>query len=244
MRIVLIDDEKRQLDYLETQIKRLNLQLEEIVKIQNPIEALKPLKIRHFDLVFLDIEMPEMTGFELIEIIGLEDLPPIIFTTAHSKYAVDAFKVNAIDYLLKPVDPDELMQSIKKAIQKNSHQKRSLEAVIQNPPVSADKRLVIAQGQTYLFVPYDTIIRIEGSGSYSDFYLVDGRKITASKRLNIYWKRLNGGLFLRPHQSHIVNRKHIQGFSKSDGGSLILKNDYFVPISSKMRDEIKLDLGL
>ncbi len=244
MKTLIIDDEKRQLDYLESKLEKWVLEISEIVKTQSPIEGLKLLRSTNFDLLFLDVEMPEMTGFELIEIIGADSLPPVIFTTAYSKYAVRAFKVNAIDYLLKPADPEELVRAVDRVQSERVAQKKSVDDLLNNLPSSEDDRLVIAQGQTYFFIQIEDIVHIQGSGSYSDFFLSDGRRLTVSKRLNLYWKRLTGKSFIRPHQSHIVNKQHIKGYSKSDGGSLILSGDHSIPISGKMREEIKKYLGL
>lgn len=245
MTILLVDDQKNQLDYLEIQLQRSRLKEIHIVKVQNPIEGIKLLKNETFDLIFLDVLMPEMTGFELIEIFGLENLPPIIFTTAHSKYAVNAFRVNAIDFLLKPIDPEELNQALLKIEESSVNiQKESLTALIDHLPVSDDKRLVLAQGQTYLFISYEDIICIQGSGSYSDFFLMDGRKLTASKRLNHFWKRIEHKGFIRTHQSHIVNEQHILGYKKTDGGEVLLKNNLQVPVNSQTRDEIKRRFGI
>jgi two-component system LytT family response regulator len=245
MKILLVDDQQNQLDYLEIQLQRTLLKEVHIVKVQNPIEGLKILKNNSFDLLFLDIEMPEMTGFELIDIFGLENLPPVIFTTAHSKYAVNAFRVNAIDFLLKPIDPEELNQALSK-IEESSvkSQKELLNELIDNLPVSDDKRLVLAQGQTYLFISYDDIICIQGSGSYSDFFLTDGRKLTASKRLNHFWKRIEGKGFMRTHQSHIVNEQHIIGYKKADGGEILLKNNLQAPVNTQIKEKLKHRFGI
>lgn len=238
MKVLLIDDQKNHLEYLEIQLKSLYSDSLIIDTIQNPITAINKLKNETFDLIFLDIEMPELTGFELIEITGLSNLPPIIFTTSYSKYAVEAFKVNAIDYLLKPINLNELSRAVERAMQFKTNQQK-LQSIIEDPPVTNDYRIVIVQGQTYLFIPYSDIIRIEGKGSYSDFHLLDGRRITTSKRLNIYWKQLDKAIFFKPHKSHIVNQNHVIGYSKSDGGMILLKNKHDVPVSTQLREKVK-----
>ncbi|MFK7787035.1 MAG: LytR/AlgR family response regulator transcription factor [Crocinitomicaceae bacterium] len=245
MRILLVDDQKKQLDFLEIRLLKSRLNEAEIVKTQSPVEAMKLLKRETFDLLFLDVEMPEMTGFELIEILGIDNLPPIIFTTAYAKYAVNAFRVNAVDFLLKPIDPEELDNALEKIQEKSLESRsKSITNLLDDPQISSTERLIVAQGQTYLLLAYDEIIRIQGSGSYSDFYLMDGRKITASKRLNFFWKRIEEKGFIRTHQSHIVNEKHILGYSKKDGGGFFLKNDMSVPISPQLKDDLKRRLGI
>ncbi len=245
MRILIIDDQKRQIDYLEELIKSHLPEVEILGKFQNPIEALKYVKTNVVDLILLDIEMPEMTGFEFLEILGLDAAPAIIFTTAYSKYAVEAFKVNAIDYLLKPIDPDELVSGVNKVRQnQNNNSTVSLESILQSPPISFDNRIVITEGQTYTFIPFEEIIRVQGSGSYATFYLLNDTKKMTSKRLNIHWKRLENNGFIRPHQSHVVNLKHIISYNKEDGGTLFLKNDFYVPVSPNLKTEVKKILGL
>ncbi len=243
MRVLLIDDQKDHLEYLKIQLTHLYANNLTIETIQNPLQSINKLRRSIFDLVFLDVEMPELTGFELIEITGVSNLPPIIFTTSYSKYAVEAFKVNAIDYLLKPISLNELARAVERAMQLKVNQ-NALQSIIENPPVTNDNRIVVVQGQTYLFVPYSDIIRIEGKGSYADFHLLDGRRITTSKRLSVYWKQLNDTTFFKPHKSHIVNQNHVIGYSKSNGGMLLLKNNQTVPISSQLKDKVKKRLKL
>lgn len=238
MKVLLIDDQKNHLEHLEIQLRQLYPNNLTIEKIQNPLNAINKLSSEAFDLTFLDVEMPELTGFELIEIVGVSNLPPIIFTTSHSKYAVEAFKVNAIDYLLKPINLTELVRATERAMQFKLNQ-HALQSIIEDPPVTNDNRIVVVQGQTYLFIAHADIVRIEGKGSYADFHLVDGRRITTSKRLNVYWKQLNQTTFFKPHKSHIVNQIHVIGYSKSDGGVILLKNNHDVPVSIQLRDEVK-----
>lgn len=238
MNILLVDDQNTHLEYLEILLRKLALDNLKITSSQQPLEAIKRLRKEHFDLLFLDVEMPEITGFEFIDIVGLENLPPLIFTTAYSKYAVEAFKVNAIDYLLKPFELSELAKSVEKA-KTFQNSVNALQSIINQPPVTNEERLVIIQGQTYLFVPYTDIIRIEGKGSYADFYLLDGQRITTSKRLNIYWNQLNQHHFFKPHKSHIVNQTHVVGYSKSEGGMLLLSNGQNVPVSDQLKEEIR-----
>jgi len=222
MRILIIDDQKRQIDYLEELIKSHLPEVEILGKFQNPIEALKYVKTNVVDLILLDIEMPEMTGFEFLEILGLD-----------------------VDYLLKPIDPDELVSGVNKVRQnQNNNSTVSLESILQSPPISFDNRIVITEGQTYTFIPFEEIIRVQGSGSYATFYLLNDTKKMTSKRLNIHWKRLENNGFIRPHQSHVVNLKHIISYNKEDGGTLFLKNDFYVPVSPNLKTEVKKILGL
>lgn len=245
MKAIIIDDKKRQIDYLEFIIEENCKTLEIVGKFQSPIEALKFLGSNSTDIIFLDVEMPEMTGFEFIEIVGLDNLPAIIFTTAHSKYAVSAFKVNAIDYLLKPIDPNDLKRAVNRAaIADQINAMSKLNNLIENPPKTFDSRLTLCSGQTYSFVLLQDIIYIKSDGGYSTFFMKNNRTATTSKWLNNYWKRLEGHNFIRPHQSYVVNIAHVLTFNKSDGGELILTEDHHIPVSSRMKDAVKNKLGL
>ena len=245
MKVALIDDEKPQLDYLEIQLNRLTDYKFDIIKISDPIDGLKTIERETFDLIFLDVEMPGLSGFEIIEIIGSDRFPPLIFTTAYSKYAVEAFKVSAIDYLLKPIEQGALLKALKKVkTTSNNVQAQNLSSLIEHSFGTNKRRLVIAQGQTYLLINFDDIIRIEGSGSYADFYLISGEKLTASKPLNSYWKKLQYCGFIRTHQSHVVNNIHISGYSKSDGGEVLLIQQHAVPVNAAMKTTIKRHLGI
>lgn len=239
MKVLIIDDEPRQLNYLEKKIQKHCPEVKEIEKLTSPVDGLKHIKNKAFDLLFLDVEMPEMTGFEFIEIVGVDKVPPVIFTTAYSKYAVEAFKVNAIDYLLKPVDPEELKNAVKK-VSSTKRNQSGIEALLSNQPETLENRIVLTEGQTYLFVRPEEIIYVQGSGSYSTFYLSENRKVTTSKRLNYYWQRLSEKIFIRPHQSFLVNQSAISGYDKANGGELILNSNLRVPVSRRMKEEIKI----
>ncbi len=245
MTAIIIDDEFIQSDYLQTKLNQYCPSVEILASFQNPVVALKYLQKNSIDLIFLDIEMPEMTGFEFIEIVGVKKIPNIIFTTAHSNYAVNAFRVNAIDYLLKPIDKDELINAVEKIDLKDFEgREKRITSIIKSRLDDNETRLVLTEGKSHTFVSLKEIIRIEGSGSYSDFFMTDGSKITTSKRLNFYWKKLENLTFIRPHQSHIVNIDHILKYDKTDGDGLLLSNKEYVPISTRLKQEIKAKLGI
>ncbi len=243
MTTLIIDDEFMQANYLTEMINKHCKDLKVTAHFDNPVEGLKYLSNNSVDLLFLDVEMPEMTGFEFIEIFGIEKLPPVIFTTAYSKYAVNAFKINALDYLLKPVDPDELKRAVKKAKQANDTTAQ-LQNLLNQPVSESADRLILTEGQSHVFVKLSEIIYIKGSGSYTYFHLQNGDKITTSKRLNYYWNKLENTTFIRCHQSFVVNTTHVQRYDKADGGELLLTLNYTIPVSSRLREEVKEKLGV
>lgn len=245
MNALIIDNEKMPAKHLENMITRHCPQIKKRKIINKPTEALLYLKKNQTDVIFLDIEMPEMNAFEFLEIGGLENMPPIIFTTAYSKYAVKAFKVRAVDYLLKPIDSEDLIAAVHRLNEGVSdQQEEKLAAIVENPPADSNDRLVLANNQYYHFALPEEIVRVEGNGSYSQFYLTDGRKIMTSKHLKSYTQRLLKKGFIRSHQSHLVNKQYIEGFSKADGGELIVKDGHRVPVSTRLRSNILDLLGL
>lgn len=245
LEVLIVDDE-----YIEGELLRKALLekcpgIKNVTSFQNPIEALLYLKDHKVQLLFLDVEMPGMNGFEFIDIAGFENMPPVIFTTAYSKYAVKAFKVHALDYLLKPVDDEELMAAVDKAISMNGDRfKEQLSSLTEQPPERFNDRVALTEGQTHHLIRIDDIVRLEGSGSYSAFFLSNGKKITTSKPMSAYAERLQNQGFIKTHQSHLVNLNHVNAYRLSNGGELLLENTETVPVSSRRKEHVRKALGL
>ncbi|UTW63247.1 response regulator transcription factor [bacterium SCSIO 12741] len=245
MHALILDDEINPANHLKALLKKYCPEVTSITILTNPVEALLYLKKESTQLLFLDIEMPEMNGFEFIEIVGVENLPGVIFTTAHSKYAVQAFRVNPIDFLLKPVDENELVEAVSRVTSTEVNDLESkLESLLNHFPEPFHKRIPLTEGQSYHFVEIDQIIRVKASGSYSEFYLKEGRKILTSRRLKYYADRLEKRGFIRTHNSHLVNVQCVKTFIRSNGGELELEGGHFVPVSLRMKDHVKRKLRL
>lgn len=246
MKVLVIDDEPIIRDAL---IQMLNLYCENISNIKEATgvaDGLEKIKTYQPDLIFLDVEMGDGTGFDLVgKLVAVET--PIIFITAHNKYAVDAFKFCAIDFLTKPIDPEELIIAFDKAKKqiKNadlSAQFRLLQQLLQNN--NEEKKIILKDSTTIYFIKISNILNCIASGSYTDFYLLDGSKITVSKPLKEYEQMLKQFKFIRSHHSHLVNMHHIQKLDKQDGGSIVLNNGSKVPISQRKWDQVIKLLGL
>ena len=191
------------------------------------------------DLVMLDIRMQDGTGFDLLKEIGSLTFQ-LIFTTAYDEYAVKAFKFSAVDYLLKPIDIEELEAAIERvktniAKQEKKHDYQSLVKNLLEFN-SADPRITISTDSSLEMLRASNIVRLEADGSYTLFLMSDGRKILSSKSLKYYEEMMEEYLFLRIHKSHIVNLSYVMRFLKSDGGSVELSNGDKVPISRRRRD--------
>lgn len=244
MNALIVDDEFMPAEYLETLIQRHCPEITHITVFTDSIEALKHLGNHAVGILFLDIEMPGMSGFDLIESIPAPKLPPVVFTTAYNKYAIRAFDNSAVHYLLKPVEPAKLREAVQRvAARQETGMPEELSRVLGSIGL-ASKTITLPEGQDYHVVKVNQVIRVEGSGSYCIFHFEDARPITVSKRLKVYADRLDQFGFIRTHQSHLVNPAFIARYSKSDGGFIVLNNGDTLPVSPAMKNEVKAKLGL
>lgn len=192
------------------------------------------------EILFLDVELGDGTGMELLNQLGKIDFP-VIFITAHNKYAVDAFRFSAIDFLLKPIDPEELMRSVERVKTQNnirlSEQLQVLKDIISNT-LNHEKKIVLRDSASIYFVKVSDIIRCESDRSYTSFIIKDQKDIVVSKGIKDFEELLEQFGFIRTHQSHLVNISKIVRFDKVDGGHLVMENGHQVPVSQRKKDEV------
>lgn len=193
------------------------------------------------DLIFLDVELDDGTGFDLLA--QLEDFEfQLVFITAHDKYALQAFKVCALDYLLKPVDPLEIAACVKKAknrITNNSlkQQLNFLAEHLNHQHKGTSPKIVLKDSTTTYFVKISDIFYCEASGTYTQFFVHPDQIITVSKNLKAFESILEPQGFIRTHHAYLVNAQKVKMFDRKAGGSaLILENDYSVPVSFRKKD--------
>jgi two-component system LytT family response regulator len=248
MNAVIIDDEQNNIDNLKTLVEK-NCPAVNIVS--TALHADDGRKIIHQykpDLVFLDIQMPGKTGFDLLR--SLQSVSfEIIFVTAYDQYALQAIKFSAVDYLLKPINVTDLTIAVEKAAKKitDKQQNKQLEnliGILQNQYNKETHRIALATLKETRFVFTNTIIRCESSNNYTTFYLDNKEKLVVSKPIYEYEELLSGYGFLRCHQSHLVNKKFIKSWVKTDNGYLLLADGKQVPVSKNKRDALKELLGL
>ncbi len=191
------------------------------------------------DIVFLDIEMDDGTGFDLLKQIEKPKFQ-LIFTTAHNKYAIQAFKFSALDYLLKPIDPAELSNSLEKAIQHiSSHDIASQLAIMMqqlNQRPDHERKIVLNDKQSTYFIKIADILFCEAEGPYTRFYITGADNILVSRNLKEFEEMLTPLGFLRTHHSYVVNPAKIKIYDKTDGGALILDSGHSVPLSQRRKD--------
>lgn len=236
---IIVDDEEfaRSSLYFLLQENCENIQISGIAK--SVAEARTLLANNAVDLIFLDIAMPGENGFELIAS-ARESKSHVIFTTAYDQYALKAIKANALDYLLKPIDIDELKEAVKKAseyiaLSKNqSDQHENLQNLAQQLSDRTEiRKISLPNGQGYSLVSVSDIVHIEADSNYSIFYLVNGDKITVSKVLKEYEEILPENQFIRIHKSSIVNLDYLSEYNSKNGLEVILKNGDRIAVSRR-----------
>ncbi len=237
MKAVIIDDEKRTRELIAKLIDSFELGIETFPIGESVSSGLKAIQDIEPDLIFLDIQMPDGTGFDLLKMIPQKNFE-VIFITAHEEFAIKAIKFSALDYILKPIDPEELKKSIEKAIESIDHKKEEsqYEALSLNMQPSQKRRLVLKTSESVHVVDLDKIIRCEADRNYTSFYLVDKKKILVSKTLKDYETLLTGYNFLRVQQSHLINLDFVDRYDKAHGGSVVMKDGSEVPLSPNKRD--------
>ncbi len=236
---VIIDDEPDAVDFIASIIAEYCEDLEVCGKANNVKEGVAVIQDLKPDLVFLDVEMPNGTGFDLLTHFPDKSFD-VIFITAFNHYAIQAIKFSAVDYILKPINITEFIEAVKKVVtkrsEKSSMKNENFEILLENLRTSHPTRMVIptSDGREYLN-PKD-IIRIEADRSYSWFFLADKRKILVSKHLKEFQDLLNDRNFFRPHNSHLINLEFVKKFVRHDGGYIEMTDGAQIPISRNRKD--------
>lgn len=192
------------------------------------------------DLLFLDIELPDGLGFDLLRKLSSVCFR-IIFITGHHEYALDAIKVSALDYILKPVDEDELRKAIEKARELINQEDEQLKLLALNENLQEKKvlkRIILRTSDALLLVSISDIVRAEAESNYTHFYLSSGKHIMVSRTIKEYEAMLSGSGLIRVHQSHIVNLDYIEKFFRHEGGYLQLKDGSSIPVSPGLKQKV------
>lgn len=200
------------------------------------VEAVKFLNKNKVDIVFLDIQMDDGSGFDILDMIP-EIHFNIIFITANDGHALRAFRYSAVDYLLKPVDPDDLVKAVSKAQSKTSEQHLKYDLLRKNNRSDAHEILALNSQDKIQLVKISEIIRCQSVDNYTHFFMAEGKKIIVSKTLKEYDELLQEHKFIRVHHSHLVNAKRITEFQKNDD-VLLLSDGSTIPVSSRKKQEV------
>lgn len=240
VRVVIIDDEKASRDTLKGLLGRYCPNVEVIGQGDGVASGIEVIRQTNPDVVFLDVQMPDGSGFRLLEEIG-EIKFDVIFTTAYDQYAIKAIKYSALDYLLKPIVPDDLVNAVKKAEQKKNlgQMNDSIRTLLENlHQKNEPRKIVLSTAEKMHIVEIDDILRCESDDYYTKFFFTDGKTLLISKTLKENEELLGDKYFLRPHKSHLVNIKYIKGFLKNDGGYILMSDGTKVPVSRRKREYV------
>lgn len=236
---IIIDDIEQARATLMQDLSIYAPDFEVIGQAEGVVEGAKLLKRIQPDILFLDIQMQDGSGFDLLDL--LHDISfKIIFITASDAHAIKAFRYAAIDYLLKPIDPDELVEALDKfkGSTVNENEKYQFLSDRLKNHAKPNERLALHSQDKIQIVQIKEIIRCESSVNYTTFFFEDGRQIVVTKTLKEFEDLLSDQAFFRVHQSHLVNTKFILEYIKSEGGHLIMKDKTLVPVSVRKRPEV------
>jgi two-component system, LytTR family, response regulator len=240
MKAILIDDEKNNLDNLRQLLLAYCPSVQVVATAMNTTDGKLIIHEHKPDIVFLDIQMPKKSGFDLLRELDQYTFE-VIFVTAYDQFAIQAVKFAAVDYLLKPVNIEELQAAVDRAEIRSKQKKQNqqlenlLHLLSQN---KEEHRIALATLKETRFVNTGTIIRCESSNNYTTFFLKDGEKLIVSKPIYEFEELLSGYGFIRPHQSHLINRSYIKSLVKEDGGYLLLENGVQIPISRAKKEDV------
>ena len=235
---ILIDDERNCTDLLRVMLEKYCPGITVTAVFNDPELALAHIKAERPQLVFLDIEMPRLNGFDLLRACGTLDFK-VVFTTAYDQYAVKAFKFNALDYLLKPIDKEELILAVDKVLRASAPAVERIEAARLLRETPMPERIALPVGQELVFVEVAEILYCESDGSYvSVFMQHQARPILLSKSLREFEELLNNPAFFRAHNSFLVNLKQVQKIVRTDGGEIVMRNGKSLPVARAKKAEL------
>lgn len=240
MKVVIIDDENRTRDLISKMVDSFGLGLTCNTEGHNVKSGQKVIEEQNPDIVLLDIQMPDGTGFDLLNLIKNKSFK-VIFITAHEEFAIKAIKFSAFDYILKPVDLEELERAIKGALDEINSEKdikstSQYKALNNNLLPKEKRRLVLKTQESIHVVDLKDIIRCEADRNYTSFYLSNKSKILVSKTLKEYDLLLAPHNFLRVQQSHLINLDFVNRYDKGQGGAVVMKDGSQVPLSQSKRE--------
>jgi len=246
IRAIIIDDEPNCVESLVFDLRNHCKDVEVIDTCTSPKQGLMVIRKQKPDLVFLDVQMPWMTGFEMLEV--LEEINfAIIFTTAFDQFAAKAFRLSAIDYLLKPIDTSDLKEAVKKvqekiALKTGAANIDNLLHNINNP--ETNHRIAFAGREGFEFVEISSIVYAQAEGAYTHVFLNTKRKLVISKTLSDIVEMLPASQFQRIHHSTLVNLGHVTHFFKTDGGYVVLDSGEKLVVSKSKKEDLMERLGL
>jgi len=244
IRTIIIEDEPVSREMLTLMLQRYKDDIEIIDTCSNPTDGIESIAKHEPDLIFLDIQMPKMNGFDMLKKIPSINFE-VIFTTAFDQYAINAIRISALDYLLKPVDDEDLAVAIDKCKERLQSKKPGKQfenlfnnLINKNP---LDKTLALAASDGISFVKMCDILRVEANGRYAKFFLLNKETMLISKTLGDFEEILSANQFFRIHDSSIINLNHVKKYIRGDGGTVILSDNTELDVARRRKEDfIKL----
>lgn len=187
-------------------------------------------------VLFLDIQMDDGTGFDLLAQIPKPDFQ-VVFVTAYDDFALDAFKFNALDYLLKPINSDDLERVIKRLRRLPPPDQQQLQLLLDMLSERSQRSIVLRTAEGIYYLPLNEVIRLKSEGNYTTFYSTSEKPITVSHNLGYYQNLLELKQFFRPHQSHIINLDFVRGYFREDGGYILMTDESHIPLSGNRKND-------
>jgi two-component system, LytTR family, response regulator len=237
IRTIIIDDEKNALEVLKIQLLDYCSNVDLVAECNSGSAGIEAIKKHKPDLVFLDIEMPHINGFDVLNATNDQSYK-VIFTTAYNQFAVRAFKYSALDYLLKPIDIEELKDAVQKV---KTYEPSELEAritsLLSNIKQQQKPKVALPIGDSIQLFDTDDIVRFESDSNYTHLFLHTGKKITTAKTLKEVSIAMDGSNFCRVHQSHLINLSCVAKIMRGDNMYVVLNDDTNIPVSRNKREE-------
>jgi len=237
---IIVDDEAHSYKTLEVMLKRYCPEVNIIAKCTSGIDALKAIQELHPDLVFLDVEMPGMNGFEMLEQLNKINFH-LIFVTSYDAYALKAIRFSAIDYLLKPIDREELQKAIQKVIKRmEAPLPEQLKIILEkmHQPATSSNKIALPTMEGLQMIPVQSIISCEADDNYTTLMLKNNKKIVVSCTLKVIEELLEENSFIRVHRSYLVNLDEIEKYVKTDGGYVVMSDGSQIFISRNKKEEL------
>lgn len=240
IRTIIIEDEPNSREMLTLLLQRHKADIELVDTCSNPTDGIESIAKHQPDLIFLDIQMPKMNGFDMLKKISNINFE-VIFTTAFDQYAINAIRTSALDYLLKPLDDEDLTAAIEKCKERMIEKKTKFQfenlfnnLTNKNP---LDKTLALSASDGISFVKMSDILRVEANGRYAKFYLLNKETILVSKTLGDFEEILSANQFFRIHDSAIINLNHVKKYTRGDGGTVLLSDNTELDVARRRKDE-------
>jgi two-component system LytT family response regulator len=245
IKAILIDDEQHCRETLSIQLDRYCPEVQLLAACGSAAQGLQAIANHHPEVVFLDVEMPHMNGFEMLQ--QLDKITfEVIFTTGYDSYAIKAIRFSALDYLLKPVDKDELKKAVAKISAKKAHSMTQqfdiLLEKLGNKQTTLQK-IALPTQDGFELLPVHNIISCESDSNYTNVYLKNGRKILVSRTLKEIEELLEGHCFLRVHHSHVVNLEEVARYIRGEGGYVIMSDNSTINVSRSRKEALLKRFG-